>query len=32
MKYIFVINPVAGAGSAEETVRSAIETLPQKDD
>lgn len=32
MKYYFVVNPVAGAGSAEETVRTAVEALPQKDD
>lgn len=32
MKYIFVVNPVAGAGSAEETVRTAISALPQKND
>ena len=32
MKYYFVVNPVAGAGSAEETIRTAVEALPQKGD
>ena len=32
MKYIFVVNPMAGAGGAEEKLRGAIEALPQKDD
>ena len=32
MKYIFVVNPMAGQGGAEEKLREAIEALPQKDD
>lgn len=31
MKYIFIINPKAGAGENEKTVRTAIEELPQKE-
>ncbi len=31
MKYIFIINPKAGAGENEKTVRTAIEKLPQKE-
>ena len=32
MKYIFVVNPMAGEGGAEEKLRAAIEALPQKDE
>ena len=32
MKYIFVINPLAGSGGAEEKLREAISALPEKDD
>jgi len=32
MKYVFVVNPRAGAGAAEAIVRSVINTLPQKAD
>lgn len=32
MKYIFIVNPVAGVGSAEETIRTAVDALPEKDD
>ncbi|MDO4380526.1 MAG: diacylglycerol kinase family protein, partial [Clostridia bacterium] len=31
MKYIFIVNPKAGAGENEKTVRAAIENLPQKE-
>lgn len=31
MKYIFVVNPVSGAGSSEAAIREAIENLPEKD-
>lgn len=31
MKYIFIVNPKAGAGENEKTVRAAIEELPQKE-
>lgn len=31
MKYIFVVNPMAGEGGAEEKLREAIEVLPQKE-
>lgn len=31
MKYIFIINPVSGAGNAEELIRSAVEALPEKE-
>lgn len=32
MKYIFVVNPLAGAGGTEERLRAQIEKLPEKDD
>lgn len=31
MKYVFIVNPKAGAGENEKTVRAAIENLPQKE-
>lgn len=31
MKYVFVVNPVAGSGKAVETVKSAIANLPERD-
>lgn len=31
MKYIFIVNPKAGAGENEKNVRAAIENLPQKE-
>ncbi len=31
MKYIFIINPMAGQGKAEEDVRAALETLEEKE-
>lgn len=32
MKYIFIVNPFAGAGGTEEKIRAAIAGLPEKDD
>ena len=32
MKYIFVVNPLAGAGGAEEKIRAAVDALPEKND
>lgn len=32
MKYIFVVNPLAGEGGTEEKLRAQIEQLPEKDD
>ncbi len=32
MKFIFVVNPFAGAGGTEDKIRSAIARLPEKDD
>ena len=32
MKYIFVVNPASGSGSAEADIRAAVEQLPEKDD
>ena len=32
MKYYFIINPMAGAGDALDTLKAAIEALPEKDD
>lgn len=32
MKYIFVVNPMAGEGGSEEKLRAQLETLPEKDD
>ncbi len=32
MKYIFVVNPLAGAGGTEERLRAQLDTLPEKDD
>ena len=32
MKYIFVVNPAAGAGGSEEKLRAAIDELPEKND
>ena len=31
MRYVFVVNPKAGAGTAEQTVREAVNALPEKD-
>ena len=31
MKYYFIINPLAGNGAAEETLKTAVEALPEKD-
>lgn len=32
MKYVFVVNPKAGAGDSETIIRNAVKALPQKDD
>ncbi len=31
MKYVFVVNPVAGSGKAVETVKNAVANLPERD-
>lgn len=31
MKYVFIVNPLAGEGKSEETIRSAISVLTEKD-
>ena len=31
MKYVFIINPLAGAGDAEQSIRSAIAALPERE-
>lgn len=32
MKYVFIVNPKAGAGESEKLIRSTVNSLPQKDD
>lgn len=32
MKYVFIVNPKAGAGKSEDVIRKSIADLPQKDD
>lgn len=32
MKYVFIMNPRAGAGTAGQTIRNGIEALPEKED